>query len=65
MSVKNLTVMLDCSRNAILTVENVKKFVDLISKMGYNGLMLYTEDTFEVEARSFSVTKEANILLKK
>ena len=27
MSVKNLTVMLDCSRNAILTVENVKKFV--------------------------------------
>lgn len=64
MSVKNLTVMLDCSRNAILTVENVKKFVDLISKMGYNGLMLYTEDTFEVEGEKFFGYKRGKYTVK-
>ena len=44
-----LGVMLDCSRNAVLKVSAVKNYIDLISDMGYNTLMLYTEDTFEVE----------------
>jgi len=45
---KMLGVMLDCSRNAVLKPEMVKKYASLIRKMGYNTLMLYTEDTYEV-----------------
>lgn len=41
-------VMIDCSRNAVYTVPALKRFIDTISGMGYNMLMLYTEDTFEV-----------------
>ncbi|MBQ0125366.1 MAG: family 20 glycosylhydrolase, partial [Clostridiales bacterium] len=42
-------VMLDCSRNAVPNVPELKKFIGIISKMGYNFVMLYTEDTYEVE----------------
>ncbi len=42
-------VMLDCSRNAVPTVESLKKFVDYLAFMGYNQLQLYTEDTYEIE----------------
>ena len=45
---KMLGVMLDCSRNAVMSVDNVKKYADILSKMGYNTLMLYTEETYEV-----------------
>lgn len=40
--------MLDCSRNAVMTVESVKHWIDLTADLGYNMLMLYTEDTYEV-----------------
>lgn len=40
--------MIDCSRNAVLKVEEVKKWIDLTSDLGYNCLQLYTEDTYEV-----------------
>ncbi len=43
-----LGVMIDCSRNAVMTVDAVKDYVDLLAKMGYDTLMLYTEDTYEV-----------------
>ncbi len=46
---KRLGVMVDCSRNAVMTVDTVKKFIDALRKMGYNMLMLYTEDTYEVD----------------
>ena len=39
-------IMLDCSRNAVMRPEQVKKFIDYIAKMGYNALELYTEDTY-------------------
>ena len=42
-------VMLDMSRNAVMTVENVKKYIDNLSKMGFNTLLLYIEDTYEVK----------------
>ena len=42
-----LGVMLDCSRNAVMKPEQIKKFVDYISAFGYNMLELYTEDTLE------------------
>lgn len=45
---KKLGVMLDCSRNAVRTVSSIKKFIDILSDMGYNLLQLYTEDTFEI-----------------
>ena len=46
-----LGVMIDCSRNAVMSVESIKKFAGIIKKMGYNTLMLYTEDTFELDNR--------------
>ena len=46
---QRMGVMLDCSRNAVMHVAGVKRFVDTISVMGYNVLMLYTEDTYEVD----------------
>lgn len=44
----HLGVMLDCSRNAVMKPQRLKFFIDLIKKMGYNTLMLYTEDTYEI-----------------
>jgi len=49
MNSKKLTVMIDCSRNGVMQPEKVKEFAGIIKKMGYTGLMLYTEDTYEVE----------------
>lgn len=45
---KNLGVMLDCSRNAVMTVESVKKFILYLEMMDYKILQLYTEDTYEI-----------------
>ena len=42
-------VMIDCSRNAVPSIAGLKRFLDCIAKMGYNAVMLYTEDTYEVE----------------
>ena len=42
-------VMLDLSRNGVMTVSALKKYIDLLSKMDYDSLGLYTEDTYEVE----------------
>ena len=42
-------VMIDCSRNAVPCVTGLKRFIDAVSKMGYNALFLYTEETYEVE----------------
>ena len=42
-------VMLDMSRNAVMKPQQVKDFANLLSKMGYNMIQLYTEDTYEVE----------------
>ena len=49
MTPKTLAVMIDCSRNGVMKPEKVKEFALIIKKMGYNALMLYTEDTYEVE----------------
>lgn len=44
-----LGTMIDCSRNAVMTVDAVKRYIDALEKMGYNMLMLYTEDTYEID----------------
>lgn len=49
MKEKTLGIMLDCSRNAVMKPEEVKRFAKLIADMGYNMLQLYTEDTYEIE----------------
>lgn len=49
MNPKELTVMIDCSRNGVMKPEKVKEFAKIMKNMGYTGLMLYTEDTYEVE----------------
>lgn len=51
--VKSLGVMLDCSRDAVYTVEALKKYFSLLAKMGYNTVQLYTEDTYEVDGEPY------------
>ena len=53
MSIRSLGIMLDCSRNAVMTPKKVKEFASLIAGMGYNMLLLYTEDTYEIEGEPF------------
>lgn len=50
---KMLGIMLDCSRNAVMTVEKIKEFALLMKASGYNTLMLYTEDTYEVNNQPY------------
>ena len=45
---KRFGVMLDFSRNAVMKPEKLKEYADLLRKMGYNMLMPYTEDTYEI-----------------
>lgn len=42
-------VMLDCSRNAVMTPAALKRYMTILAKLGYNQLQLYMEDTYEVE----------------
>ena len=35
-------LMLDCSRNAVMTISMIKKFIDIMKKMGYTSLQLYS-----------------------
>ncbi len=44
-----LTYMPDLSRNAVMTVANVKKLIRNLALSGYDSVMLYTEDTYELE----------------
>ena len=39
---------LDCSRNAVMKVESVKKYMDACCALGMNCILLYLEDTYEV-----------------
>ena len=48
-----LGVMLDCSRNAVYTVEALYRLIDKLAAMGYNTLQLYTEDTYEIEEEPY------------
>ena len=41
-------LMLDCSRNGVMKLDVVKKFIRYMAIMGLDTLMLYTEDTYEI-----------------
>lgn len=43
-----LCYMIDESRNAVSNIESTKEFIRYLAMMGYDSLMLYTEDTFEL-----------------
>lgn len=45
---KRFGTLIDCSRNGVPKVSTVEKWIDLTADLGYNMLMLYTEDTYEV-----------------
>ena len=48
-----LGLMIDMSRNSVMSLEGLKRFIPLLKKMGYNMLMLYTEDTYEVDGEPY------------
>jgi len=45
--------MLDMSRNSVMKVDAVKFMIRKMALMGLNMLMLYTEDTYEIEGRPY------------
>ncbi len=50
---KRFGVRTDCSRNAVWSIPALKKWIDIISKLGYNTLTLYCEDTYEIEGEPY------------
>ena len=42
-------LMLDCSRNGVMKPEKVKETILISALMGHNRLLLYTEDTYELD----------------
>ena len=52
-SFETLGAMLDCSRNAVMRVESVKRMIRHMALMGFNMLQIYTEETYEVEGHPY------------
>lgn len=52
-SFKNLGAMIDCSRNAVMTVTAVKSLIRRLATIGYDTLELYTEDTYEIDGEPY------------
>lgn len=50
---KSLGIMLDSSRNAVMTVPHFKKWLRQLALMGYNQAMLYTEDTYKLPGEPY------------
>lgn len=51
---RSLGVMLDCSRNAVMTASHVcDVWLPRLALLGYNTLMLYTEETYELPGEPF------------
>lgn len=50
---EQLSVMIDCSRNAVLHFNGYKHMMRSLALMGYTSVQLYTEDTFEIESSPY------------
>ena len=50
---RTLGVMIDCSRDAVYTVETLKEYIKVLAAMGYNALLLYMEDVYELEGEPY------------
>ena len=46
-------IMLDCSRSAVKTVEHLQRWMRQLALLGYNMVMLYTEDTYELPGEPY------------
>jgi len=46
-------IMLDCSRNAVMTVEHFQSWLRRLALLGYNMAMLYTEQTYRLEGEEY------------
>ena len=56
--------MLDLSRGGVMKVSSIKKYLDYMAAFGMNMLMLYTEDTYEVEGYPFFGYQRGRYTLK-
>ncbi len=50
---KDLGFMLDCSRNAVSSVETIKKLIRILAVSGYTYLQLYMEDLYEIDGEPY------------
>ncbi len=57
-------VMIDCSRNSVPNITALKRFLDILSQMGYDQAMLYTEDTYEIPTQPFFGYKRGKYSVK-
>lgn len=48
-----LCYMADQSRNAVMNMESAKRMIRYLASLGFDSLMLYTEDTYEVEGQPY------------
>ena len=46
-------IMLDCSRNAVMTVQHFKTWLRRLALLGYNMAMLYTEETYQLAGEDY------------
>lgn len=52
-SFERLGIMLDCSRNKVISVEHLKHYICRMALMGYNLVQLYCEDTYQLPDEPF------------
>ena len=50
---RSLGIMLDVSRGMVMRVEHMKKWLRRLALSGYNQVLLYCEDTYELEDEPF------------
>ena len=50
---KTFGVMLDLSRNAVMSIPCFKRYLEYLHKMGYNAVYFYNEDAYEVEGEPY------------
>lgn len=53
LNLKRFCLMLDCSRNAVMNIATLKSWIDIAKSLGYTCVMLYTEDTYEIDAHPY------------
>ncbi len=50
---KTFGILLDCSRNGVITVAHFKHWLRRLSLMGYNMAMLYTKDAYQLPGETY------------
>ena len=50
---KRLSVFLECSTGNTFTVASIKRFIDILYKLGYNELYLGLTDAYKIEGEPY------------